>query len=99
MRLRPWVVSECYEFDIDGDAVVSFEIADGDGKARVGPAVEPAVRIVADADAFVALTSGIITAGQARRQGARIEGSEKALERMRSILPDRREENADDTSL
>jgi DNA-binding HxlR family transcriptional regulator len=90
-------LSECYEFDIDGDGVVSFEIADGDGKARMGPAVDPVVRIVADADTFAALTSGAITAAQALRQGARIEGSAKALERMRSILPDRRAEDAGDT--
>jgi DNA-binding HxlR family transcriptional regulator len=82
-------VSEDYEFDIEGDEVVSFEIVDGDGKAHMGPAVDPVVRIAADADTFAALTSGAITASQALDQGGRIEGAAKVLERMRSILPAR----------
>jgi DNA-binding HxlR family transcriptional regulator len=83
-------VSECYEFDIEGDGVVCFEIAFGHGRARMGAAIDPVVRIAADADTFAALTSGAISASQALDQGAQIEGASKALERMRSILPARR---------
>ncbi len=87
-------VSECYEFHIEGDGVVCFEIADGDGRARIGAAIDPVVRIAADADTFAALTSGAISASGALDQGARIEGDPTALERMRSILPTRRVEAA-----
>jgi DNA-binding HxlR family transcriptional regulator len=83
-------VSECYEFQMEGDEVVCFEIADGDGRARMGSALDPAVRITADADTLAALTSGAISASKAIDQGARIEGDPAAIERMRSIMPTRR---------
>jgi hypothetical protein len=85
-------VSESYEFRIEGDDVVCFEVAAGAGRARVGEAVEPAVRVTADADTLAALTGGAIAAAEALAQGARIEGSRAAIERMRSILPIRRVE-------
>jgi DNA-binding HxlR family transcriptional regulator len=83
-------VSESYEFRIEGDDVVCFEVADGDGQARMGPAIDPAVRITADADTLAALTGGAISGPEAVEQGARIEGDPAALERMSSILPTRR---------
>lgn len=80
-------VSESYELRLDGEEPVSFEVAAGDGRARVGPAVNPAVRIAGDADTLVALTAGVITGLEAVQRGARIEGDAAALERMRRILP------------
>jgi DNA-binding HxlR family transcriptional regulator len=83
-------VSESYEFRIEGDDVVSLEVADGDGRAHMGPAIEPAVRITADADTLAALTGGAIDGPEAAERGARIEGDRAAIERMRAILPNRR---------
>ena len=83
-------VNESYEFGIEGDDVVRFEVADGDGQARMGPAADPAVRITADADTLAALTGGAISGPEALGRGARIEGDPAAIDRMRSILPLRR---------
>jgi DNA-binding HxlR family transcriptional regulator len=80
-------VSETYEFRIEGDDVVCLEVADGDGHARMGPAIDPAVRISADADTLAALTGGAIDGPEAAARGARIEGDGAAIERMRAILP------------
>ena len=87
-------VNESYEFGIEGDAVVRFDVAEGDGRARMGPATDPAVRITADADTLAALTGGAISGPEALGRGARIEGDPAAIERMRSILPLRRVEPA-----
>jgi len=80
-------VTEAYEFCIDDDDVVSVEVRDGQARARVGEASDPAVRISADADTLVALSSGAISAKGAIARGARIEGTPRAIERMRAILP------------
>jgi DNA-binding HxlR family transcriptional regulator len=88
-------VNESYEFGIEGDDVVRFEVADDAGQARMGPATDPAVRITADADTLAALTGGAISGPEALARGARIEGDPAAIERMRSILPPRRVETAD----
>jgi DNA-binding HxlR family transcriptional regulator len=82
-------VSESYEFDIEGDGVVCFEIVDGEGQARLGPTAKPIVRIAADGETFAALTGGAISTSEALKMGARIEGSRTALARMRTILPTR----------
>jgi DNA-binding HxlR family transcriptional regulator len=85
-------VSESYEFDVEGDAIVSFEVLDGDGHAHMGSASDPVVRIAADADTFVALSAGGVASADALKGGAhvRVEGDSAALERMRRILPARR---------
>jgi DNA-binding HxlR family transcriptional regulator len=92
-------VNEEYEFEIDGDAVVHFEVADGEGHAYMGPASNPAVRIGGDADTLAALTAGDLSRLEsvapgarvsAPRAGARVEGEPVALERMRRVLPTRR---------
>jgi len=85
-------VSESYEFDVEGDGVVRFEVADGEGRAHMGPAIDPVVRIAADAETLVALTAGDLAGVDAGARGARIriEGDSAALERMRRILPSRR---------
>jgi len=88
-------VNETYEFDVEGDGVVHFEVADGEGRARMGPASDPAVRVLADADTLAALTAGDLSpldgaAPQARGAGARVEGEPAALERMRRVLPTHR---------
>ena len=88
-------VNESYEFGIDGDDVVRFEVADGHGDARMGAAANPAVRVTADADTLAALTGGAISGPDALSRGARIEGDPAAIERMGSILPLRRVETAD----
>jgi len=82
-------VSETYEFDIAGDAAISFELADGEGRASVGSTLDPAVRITADADTLIALTGGAIGGPEALARGARIEGDPVAIERMQKILPTR----------
>lgn len=80
-------VNESYEFSVPGDATVRLEVADGAGRPLLGPAVDPAVRIRADADTLVALTGGAITSGEAIARGAQIDGDAPAIERMRAILP------------
>ena len=82
-------VSESYELQIDGEEAVTFEVADGQGRARVGPAVSPAARVCADADTLAALTGGAISGPEASVRGARVEGDAAALERMRRIFPAR----------
>jgi DNA-binding HxlR family transcriptional regulator len=92
-------VNETYEFEIEGDGVVHFEVADGEGRPHIGPASDPAVRIVADADTLAALAAGDLSSldgaasharGQARRAAARVEGDSAALQRMRRVLPARK---------
>jgi DNA-binding HxlR family transcriptional regulator len=89
-------VSESYEFVVEGEGTVCFEVDDGRGSARMGPARDPAVRIAADADTLVALAAGEDVAAEALADGARvqIDGDGAALERMRRILPARRELSA-----
>lgn len=79
-------VSETYEFDVEGDAVISFALADGQGRASLGPTLDPAVRIAADAETLIALTGGAIGGLEALARGARIEGDPAAIERMRAVL-------------
>jgi DNA-binding HxlR family transcriptional regulator len=83
-------VDDSYEFSIDGDDVVHFDVATGE--AGMGPAADPAVRIAADADTLAELTGGAITGEEAMRRGARIEGHPAAIERLRAVLPSRRVE-------
>jgi DNA-binding HxlR family transcriptional regulator len=85
-------VSESYEFDVEGDCIVHFEVLDGDGHARIGPATDPAVRIAGDAETLLALTAGGVEGADALTDAAhmRVEGDSAALERMRRILPSRR---------
>lgn len=80
-------IDEAYEFRIDGDDTLHFEISNGEGSARVGAATDPAVVIAADADTFLELSGGAITAAEAAKRGARIEGEPAAIERLRSVLP------------
>ena len=82
-------VSETYEFDIEGDVAISFELADGQAMASLGSALNPAVRIAADAETLIALTGGAIDGPEALARGALIEGEPAAIERMRKILPAR----------
>jgi DNA-binding HxlR family transcriptional regulator len=83
-------VSESYEFTIEGDDVISFTVSNGEGRASVGAAERPAVRIKADADTFLALTADALDGVQAFERGPLIEGSPAAIARMRRILPNRR---------
>jgi DNA-binding HxlR family transcriptional regulator len=83
-------VSESYELQIEGDDTVSFEINDGEGRAHTGPAENPAVRIIADADTLAGLTAGAFDGREAIQRGVSIEGEPAALARMREILPARR---------
>ena len=80
-------VEESYEFCIPEDDVVAFQVTGGAGRAFVGCADEPAVRITAGADTLIALTAGTITSREATARGAQIEGAPDAIERMRSVLP------------
>jgi DNA-binding HxlR family transcriptional regulator len=80
-------VDETYEFRIEGDDTIHFEVAHGAGTARVGAAENPAVVIAADPDTFIELTGGAIDPATAIERGARIDGKPKAIERLRSILP------------
>jgi DNA-binding HxlR family transcriptional regulator len=80
-------VTEAYEFCIDDDDVACLEVEHGEANARIGRATDPAVRISADADTLVSLSSGAITEEEAIARGARIEGKPRAIQRMRSILP------------
>ncbi|HEV3046032.1 MAG TPA: helix-turn-helix domain-containing protein [Solirubrobacteraceae bacterium] len=80
-------IAESYEFRIPGEEPVCLEVSDGAGRARIGAAAEPAVRVTADADTLVALGSGAITADGAVERGGIVEGSAQAIDRMRSILP------------
>jgi DNA-binding HxlR family transcriptional regulator len=82
-------LTESYEFVVDGESV-SFELVDGEGVARVSsPAASPAVVVTADADTLLALTSDAITGIEAIARGARFEGTPRAIERMRRVLPSR----------
>jgi DNA-binding HxlR family transcriptional regulator len=81
-------VEETYEFRIDGDEVLHFEVSGGDGTPRVGAAPgDPAVVVSADADTFLELTAGAISPQQAAARGARVTGSAAARARMGAILP------------
>jgi DNA-binding HxlR family transcriptional regulator/putative sterol carrier protein len=82
-------VEESYEFRIDGDDTLHFEVSGGEGAAGVGPASDPAVVVAADTDTFLELSAGAITPVEAIERGARIEGDAAAIERMSSILPPR----------
>jgi DNA-binding HxlR family transcriptional regulator len=82
-------VEESYEFRLDGDEVVRFDVSDGAGTARMGPASDPAVVIATDADTFVELSGGAITPAEAIERGASIDADPAALARMRTILPSR----------
>jgi hypothetical protein len=88
--VRPGVPRGGVAVAIEGDDVACLEVAEGDGRARMGPAIEPAVRITADADTLAALTGGAIDGPEAAARGVRIEGDRAAIERMRAILPIRR---------
>jgi len=80
-------VSETYELQIDGQEPVGFYVEDGTGEARLGAVENPAVRLAADLDTFMELSSGAIDVREALVRGARIEGEPEALARMSTILP------------
>jgi hypothetical protein len=80
-------IDESYEFRVDGDVPVRFEVTGRNGIAAIGAATDPAVIITADAGTFLELTSGTITPGEAAVRGASIEGSPAAIARMRALLP------------
>ena len=82
-------VDETYEFRIEGDDTVHFEVSGGEGTARVGAASgKPAVVVAADADTFLELSAGAITPPEAIERGAYIEAEQPAaIERMRAVLP------------
>jgi DNA-binding HxlR family transcriptional regulator len=80
-------VTESYEFRIEDDDTIHFTVTDGEGVAGVGPLQDPAVVVEADADTFLDLSGGTITAEQAIARGARIEAEPGALERLGAILP------------
>jgi DNA-binding HxlR family transcriptional regulator len=92
-------VRETYEFTIEGDDVVSFEVSDGEGRARMGAAGDAAVRIRADAETLAGLTSGALGGAEALRRGALVEGSAAAIARLRRILPSRRLETVAPTAV
>lgn len=79
-------VNESYELSIEGDDAVSIDVLDGECRARVGAAEQPAVRITGDAETLAGLTAGALDGREAIRRGARIEGAPAALRRMREIL-------------
>jgi DNA-binding HxlR family transcriptional regulator len=86
---------ESYELQIPGEATVSFTVRGRAGEARLGPAIDPSVRIVADAPTMLALTEGAIEPSEALAQGARIEGEPAALARLRSAFPTLSQQAAD----
>jgi DNA-binding HxlR family transcriptional regulator len=88
-------VTESYEFTVDGETV-SFDLVDGNGTARMGPSEYPVVAVEADAETFMALSSGAVSAAEAIARGARIDGEPKAVARMRVVLPPRRTAMTDD---
>jgi hypothetical protein len=83
-------LTESYEFRLEGDGVVRFDVVDGEGEAAMGPARNPAVVIEADSETLAALTGGAINGPEAVGRGARIEGKAAAIERMGRVLPGRR---------
>ncbi len=85
-------VKETYEFTIESDDVVSFDVTDGEGQARMGAARDAAVRIKADADTLAGLMAGELEGAEALRRGALVDGSASAITRMRQVLPHRRRE-------
>jgi DNA-binding HxlR family transcriptional regulator len=80
-------VNESYELQIDGQEPVGFHVADGAGEAKLGAVEDPAVRLAADLDTFMAFSAGAIDAREAFARGARIEGAPQAIARMSTILP------------
>jgi len=80
-------LSESYEFEVPGEALVSLTVVEGRPEVRMGPAVEPAVRIVADAPTLLGMTEGSVDPAQALARGAVIEGDPSALVRLAEILP------------
>ncbi|HEV2375459.1 MAG TPA: winged helix-turn-helix transcriptional regulator [Streptosporangiaceae bacterium] len=82
-------LTESYEFHIEGDGTVRFDIANGQGSAHLGPATDPAVSITADADIFLELAAGTISPADALARGALIDGAPSAIARMAAVLPPR----------
>ena len=80
-------LSESYEFEVPGDALVSLTVEEGRAEARLGAATEPALRIVADAETLLAMTDGSVDPARALAGGALIEGDPAALGRLAAILP------------
>jgi DNA-binding HxlR family transcriptional regulator len=80
-------VNESYQLQIDDEEPVHFMVEDGRGHARAGGALEPVVSVQADAETLLALANGTTTVPDAIAQGARIEATPDALQRMLEILP------------
>ncbi|HEY1833011.1 MAG TPA: winged helix-turn-helix transcriptional regulator [Solirubrobacteraceae bacterium] len=80
-------VNESYQLQVDDEEPVHFVVDDGQGHARAGEALEPAVSVQADAETLLALANGTTTVPDAIARGARIEATPDALQRMLEILP------------
>ncbi|MGA9876434.1 MAG: helix-turn-helix domain-containing protein [Solirubrobacteraceae bacterium] len=80
-------VDESYQLQVDDEEPVHFTVEDGRGQARPGTASEPSVSVKADAETLLALANGTITIADATAEGARIEGTPDAIQRMLKILP------------
>jgi DNA-binding HxlR family transcriptional regulator len=82
-------LEESYQLEIEGDEPVHFVVSHGEGRGRPGLAESPVVRVSADAATLLALADAEITIADAAGRGARIEGSDAAIERMLRVLPPR----------
>lgn len=79
-------LSESYEFRIVGEDPVCFDVTDGTATARVGAAVDPAVRVTADARTLAALADGAIADHAPADSVLAIDGEQAAVDRMLSVL-------------
>jgi DNA-binding HxlR family transcriptional regulator len=79
-------VEASYEFRVD-DEVFHFAIAAGEAQPQQGRAASPALRLDTDAETFLALLSGQLTADHALKRGvARLDGPRRELERALRIF-------------
>lgn len=74
-------VTETYEFDLGGSRLHA-EVEDGTLRVLPGPAAAPALRMTMDAETFLAIGGGRLTAEEAVSTGrARVEGDPEAVAR------------------
>lgn len=79
-------ITETYEFRI-GDEVFHAIVDDGDVSTGRGPAPDPAVRVGADAETFLAVASGSLSVEAAIDAGKyRVDGNVEALHRCGQIF-------------
>jgi len=86
-RPRPAArIKASYQFRI-GEETFHFHIANGEARARQGPASSPKLILEADAATFLALLSGQLTSEQALNHGAAtLDGPQPELDRVLRIF-------------